>query len=260
MNDIKSSGTPAVNELISKYSPFIIEIRKRILLTLAVFAGGMVFGFIFYEKIIKLVIDILSLKGINIVFTSPFQFINLAISCGVATGLVLVFPLLIYQILSFLKPALREKEYRMIVGFLPFSIFLFLSGFSFGVLVMKWQIEIFLARSISLDIGNILDISRLLSTVLLTSMLMGIGFQFPIILLLLLGIGIIKHDQLSKNRQWVYLGSFIFAVLLPPDSILADILLTLPLIILFEITLILNRIFRKNSTKRIKEHLGLPSN
>lgn len=247
MENIKSSETSELNELISKYSPYLAEIRKRILLALSVFAVGMLVGFIYYERLIKFLIDILNLKGLNIVFTSPFQFISLAISCGVATGLVLVFPLLIYQIFSFLRPALKKKEYRMILGSLPFSIILFLIGFSFGFLIMEWQIQIFLARSVSLGIGNILDISRLLSTVLLTSTLMGIGFQFPVILLLLMRIGIIKHDQLSKKRPWIYLGSFIFAILLPPDSILADILLSLPLLVLFELTLILNRIFeRKN--------------
>ena len=245
MENIKSSETSELNVLINKYSPIFIEIRKRILFTLSVFAVAPLSGFVFYERIIKFLIDILSLKGINIVFTSPFQFINLAISCGIATGLVIVFPLLIYQILSFLKPALRVKEYKMVVGFLPFSIVLFLIGFSFGILIMKWQIQIFLARSVSLEIGNILDISRLLSTVLLTSIFLGIGFQFPIIMLLLMRIGIIKHNNLSKQRLWVYLGSFIFAILLPADSILADILITLPLIILFELTLILNRIFER---------------
>jgi len=245
VENIKSSETSELNVLINKYSPIFIEIRKRILFTLSVFAVASLSGFVFYERIIKFLIDILSLKGINIVFTSPFQFINLAISCGIATGLVIVFPLLIYQILSFLKPALRVKEYKMVVGFLPFSIVLFLIGFSFGILIMKWQIQIFLARSVSLEIGNILDISRLLSTVLLTSIFLGIGFQFPIIMLLLMRIGIIKHNNLSKQRLWVYLGSFIFAILLPADSILADILITLPLIILFELTLILNRIFER---------------
>ena len=205
----------------------------------------MFIGFIFYEKIIKFLIDLLSLKGINIVFTSPFQFINLSISCGVATGLIAVFPLFVAQVLSFLKPALREKEYKMVVRFLPFSIFLFLIGFTFGALIMKWQIDIFLARSVSLGIGNVLDISRLLSTVLLTSALLGVGFQFPIVLLLLMRMGIIDRQQLSKKRPWIYLGSFIFALFLPPDSILADILLSLPLIILFEFTLILNRLFQR---------------
>lgn len=245
MENIKSPETSELKALINKYSPFLTEIRKRIFFTLGFFVVAMLVGFVFYEKIIKFLVEILSLKGINIVFTSPFQFINLAISCGIATGLVLVFPLLIYHILSFLRPALRVKEYKMIVRFLPSSIFLFLTGFSFGVLIMKWQIQIFLNRSVSLDIGNILDISRLLSTVLMTSILMGIGFQFPIILFLLMRIGIIKHSQLSKHRLWVYLGSLIFAIFLPPDSILADFILASPLVILFEITLLLNRISEK---------------
>jgi len=231
----------------SQYFPFLIDIRKRLLFALFVFAVATLVGFIFYERIIKFLINILSLQGINIVFTSPFQFINLAISCGIATGLIFTFPILIYQILSFLKPALKEIEFKMIVRFLPFSIFLFLMGFSFGVFIMKWQIEIFLARSVSLEIGNILDISRLLSTVLLTSIFLGIGFQFPIIILLLLRLKIIKHNYLSKKRLWIYLGSFLFAILLPADSILADILFALPLIILFEITLMLNRILDKKS-------------
>ena len=231
----------------SQYFPFLIDIRKRLLFALFVFAVATLVGFIFYERIIKFLINILSLQGINIVFTSPFQFINLAISCGIATGLIFTFPILIYQILSFLKPALKEIEYKMIVRFLPFSIFLFLMGFSFGVFIMKWQIEIFLARSVSLEIGNILDISRLLSTVLLTSIFLGIGFQFPIIILLLLRLRILKHSNLSKKRLWIYLGSFLFAILLPADSILADILFALPLIILFEITLMLNRVLDKKS-------------
>jgi sec-independent protein translocase protein TatC len=161
----------------------------------------------------------------------------------------MVFPFFIFQVVHFLKPALRGREFKMLVGLLPFSLILFIFGFAFGALIMKWQIEIFLARSVALGIGNILDVSSLLYVVLLTSALMGIGFQFPIVLLLLMRIGIIKPHHLSKNRQWVYLGSFIFAILLPPDSILADILLTLPLVILFEITLLLNHIFERNRLK-----------
>lgn len=249
MENIKSSETSELKVFIERYSPFLREIRKRIFFMLFFFAVAMLVGFIFYENIIKFLINILSLKGINIVFTSPFQFINLAINCGIATGLVFIFPLLIYQILSFLRPALKIKEYKMVIRFLPFFIILFLIGFSFGVLIMKWQIQIFLARSISLDIGNILDISRLLSTVLLTSILMGIGFQFPLILFLLMHIGIIKHNQLSKQRLWVYLSSLIFAIFLPPDSILVDLLLALPLVILFEVTLILNHISEKRKIK-----------
>ncbi len=242
MENISSFKPPDFQTLYNDARPYLVELKKRVIVTLIVFVVATIAGFAFYERIIKFLIEILSLKGINIVFTSPFQFINLAISCGMATGLVFSFPLLVYQTLSFLKPALRGKESKMIMRLLPFSLFLFLFGFSFGLLIMKWQIEIFLGKSVSLGIGNILDISHLLSTVLITSALMGLSFQYPIILLFLLHLGIIKRNKLSKWRPWIYLASFVFAVLLPPDSILADILLSLPLVVLFEFTLLLNRI------------------
>lgn len=241
---MENTDTSEFDVFLNKYSPFLNEIKKRVLVTLIVFAVAIFVGFAFYEKIIGFLIEILSLRGINIVFTSPFQFINLAISCGIATGLVFVFPLLIYQIVSFLKPALKEKEYKLIVRLLPFSLILFIVGFSFGILVMKWQIQLFLLKSVSLGIGNFLDISHLISIVLLVSVFMGIAFEFPIVLLLLTRIGIIEHGQLRKRRLWIYLGSFLFTILLPIDSILADVLLALPLIVLFELTLLSNRIFK----------------
>lgn len=243
--------SPELKAIIDEYSPFFVEVRKRIVFTVLVFVASSFIGFFSYEQIIRFLINILGLTGINIVFTSPFQFINLAVSCGVATGIIVSLPLLITQILSFLKPALSKKEYKTIVAFLPFSFILFVTGFVAGALLMKWQIEIFLASSVSIGIGNVLDISRLLTTVLLTSVLMGVGFQFPIVLLLLLRIGVITNAQLSKKRKWVYLGSLVFAILLPADSILADILLTLPLIALFELTLILDKILERKSAEAL---------
>lgn len=245
MENIKPPEASELNELLNRYSPIFSEVRKRIFVTLFVFVASAIAGFVYYEKIIKVFINILGLQGINIVFTSPFQFINLAISCGIATGLVITFPLLIYQILSFLRPALKFKEFRMIIRFLPFSIMLFLIGFSFGILVMKWQIQLFLSQSEALGIGNVLDISKLISTVLLVSSLMGIAFQFPIVILLLTRIGIIKLTHLKKQRLRVYFGSLIFAILLPPDSVLIAFLLALPLAILFELTLISIRILER---------------
>lgn len=241
MDNQESSELALLRE---KYSPYLKEIRKRIVFTLSVFIIAMVLGFFFYEKIIKLLINILSLQGINIVFTSPFQFINLAISCGIATGLIFIFPLLIYQILSFLRPALKKEEFRMIINALPHSLILFVVGFSFGLVVMKWQIQLFLSKSVSLGIGNVLDISKLISTILLVCVFMGIAFQFPIVIWLLTRIGIIKHSQLSKQRLWIYLGALLFAILLPIDSILADVLLALPIVILFEFTILSNRIMK----------------
>lgn len=243
MEGIKPLVSSEFKDAMSRYSGFVVEARKRIIFTVLIFVAAWFIGFFSYESIIRLLVQLLGLKGINIVFTSPFQFINLAVSCGIATGLIVSLPLLLTQVLSFLKPALKKTEYRTIVGFIPFSLILFLVGFVAGAFLMKWQIEIFLKSSLSIGIGNILDISRLLTTVLLTSTFMGAGFQFPIVLFLLLRMGIINQSQLTSKRKWIYLGSFLFSILLPADSILADVILALPLIFLFETTLILDRLF-----------------
>lgn len=240
-DEINSLKSPDWETIATKFTPFLFEARKRIIFTLSVFACATIVGFAFYDRVIKFLIEMLSLKGINIVFTSPFQFINLAVACGIASGLITAFPLIIYQIFSFLKPALKNKEFRMLINLLPFSLLLFIAGFLFGAYIMKWQIEIFLTTSTSLGIGNVLDISKLLSTVILTSAFLGLGFQFPIILIILMRLGLVKKQSLSKHRLWIYLGSFFFAILLPADSIIADVLLSLPLITLFEITLFTDR-------------------
>ncbi|MBL7036682.1 twin-arginine translocase subunit TatC [Candidatus Microgenomates bacterium] len=245
MESIKPPIPSDIQTIREKYPHFLKEFRKRFFFTFYFFIAATLIGFIFYEQIIGFLVILLSLEGINIVFTSPFQFVNLSISCGIAVGLIVIFPIIIGQIMSFLKPALKRKEFKVVLRFIPFNTALFLTGFTFGALIMKWQIEIFITKSLDLGIGNVLDISKLLSTILLTSSLMGVGFQFPIVLLLLVRLNVIKRKTLSSKRLWVYLISFMFAMLLPADSIFIDLVLSLPFIILFEITLILARFVEK---------------
>ena len=245
MDDLVNFPTPELKEIVSKYSHFLVEVRKRLFATFILFVTVTFIGFFFYEPIIRSLIQLLDLNGINIVFTSPFQFINLAISCGVSLGIIVCFPLLVSQVIFFLKPALRKKEYNLIVRLIPFAFILFVLGFIFGAVIMKWQIEIFVSKSVSLGIGNILDISKLLTTVILTSVLMGVAFQFPIFLLVFLKIGLIKRHWLIKYRTLIYVASLIFAIVLPPDSIIADFLLSLPLIVLFELTLFIDKSSRR---------------
>ncbi|TSC65944.1 MAG: sec-independent protein translocase protein TatC [Microgenomates group bacterium Gr01-1014_80] len=230
-----------IDNSVAKYLPFLSEIRKRLLFLLAVFFITGVLGFIYYEKIIKFSLSLFSLEGVNIVFTSPFQFVSLAFTSAFLLGTIIIFPLIVFQVISFLKPALNSKEYRSIVSLIPFSLILFTTGFGFGIIVMRYVVRLFYKKSVELQIGNFLDVSTLLSQILLTSVLMGLAFQFPIILTILVRLKIIKYRILEKQRLWAYLASLIFAILLPPTDLLSMFLLFLPLVLLFEFTLLLNR-------------------
>jgi sec-independent protein translocase protein TatC len=234
-----------LQDTINRYFPYLMEVRKRLLFIASLFIVAAIFGFFYYEKIITFILSFLSFKGVNIVFTSPFQFFTLAINSGVFVGLVVIFPLFLYQLMAFLRPALHKKEYRLVVALLPLSIVLFVGGFVFGIAIMRYVVAIFYQKSVELQIGNLLDIELLLNKIVLTGVLMGLGFQFPIVMTLLMRLKVVKYKSFVKQRFFAWATAIIFAALLPPTDILSLVLLTLPLVILFEFTLILNRLVFK---------------
>lgn len=241
-----SITTTDVESIVIKYSPFFSEIRKRLIFTLSIFIICAAVGFMYYENIVHVILKIFALEGLNIVFTSPFQFLSLAVNSALLAGFIAVLPLGIFQILSFIKPALRGTEYKTVLTLLPITVVLFISGFTFGILIMKYVVMIFYQKSVELNIGNVLDVSLLLSQILTTAILMGIAFEFPIVLTIIMRLKILKFHAIAKKRLLVYVVSLIFAALLPPTDLLSLVLLFLPLALLFELTLLLNRYVLKS--------------
>ena len=238
-------ANPPPQTTASKFYPFLLEIRKRLLFAGSLFVIGAIVGFFSFQRIVTLVLGFFSLQGVNIVFTTPFQFFTLALNSGLVVGVIVVIPVIIYQLLGFLKPALRRKEYSILVSVLPLTLVLFILGFGYGVLVMKLLLQIFYRTSVSLQIGNVLDIEKFLSNVLLTGLLMGVAFLFPIVMTVLMLLNLVKHSFFERQRIYAYLIAVIFVILLPPPDLISDVVLFAPLVILFELTLILNRVFLK---------------
>mgnify|MGYP000726773278 CR=1 FL=1 len=241
METSPSSSFKEIEDHYVKYLPLISEIRKRLFFLLSILIITSAIGFIYYQKIIWFCLNLFDLQGINVVFTSPFQFVSLAFTSAFLLATVIIFPLIVFQILSFLKPALHPKEFNLILALMPFSLLLFVGGFGFGIMIMRYVIQIFYQKSQELQIGNYLDVSNLLSQILMTSILMGLAFQFPVILTVLVRLRIITYKFLAKQRLVAYIASAIFATLLPPTDLLSLVLLFLPLALLYELTLILNR-------------------
>lgn len=235
----------SVSKNIARYLPYLIEVRNTLLLTLIVFSAASLIGFSFYERIIAFILSFFSFQGVNIVFTTPFQFFTLALNCGLVVGVIVIIPVLIFQLLHFLKPALHPLEYKLLVTILPLALVLFVGGFIYGVTMMKYVVQIFYQSSVKLQIGNILDVESLLSSVLVTGLLMGVSFLFPIVMTVLMQLKIVKHKMFVHQRPIAYLIGIIFVILLPPPDLVSDIILFSPLVVLFELTLILNRIFLK---------------
>ncbi len=240
-DDVFDDASAQLQANINKYMPYMLEIRKRILSIFAVFVIGASIGFAFFEPIIKIILTFYALEGLNIVFTSPFQFINLAINSAVVIGTITVFPFFIYQLLHFLKPALKDKEYRLLVAAIPPSIILFIIGFIFGNWIMKLMVILFSQQSSNFKIDNLWDIESFIKNIFTTSIFLGIFFQFPIVVTGLIKLKIVKYADITKLRMPIYFILLAITMLLPPTDLLSNLLIYLPLVLLFELTLLLNR-------------------
>jgi len=225
----------------SSYLPLLYEIRRRLLIIIIIFFTSFAAGIFFYERIIKIFLVLLNLQGAKIVFSSPFEYMNLALNCGLIVAIIVTLPFVLYQAVKFIKPALTEKEYKIFNKNIPFSIILFIFGFFVGFETMKYVGFLSYQTAQHLGIESFLNVSNLLAVVLLTSTLMGLAFQFPLVLIFLIKTNIVKREVFVSKRPLAYIISIIFASLMPPTDILSLILLTLPLVFLFEVVLLLTK-------------------
>ena len=231
------------DKIVSKYLPYLKEVQQKLLHVLLVFGVAGAVGFIYFQKIINVIMRIFKLEGINIVLTSPYQFIDLAVNAGILVGLSLALPLLGYHLLTFIKPALKGKEYRLILRLYPISLVLFALGFLFGAWIIQLIISLYAKVSLEFSVQNLWDLSSFLSQILATGTLMALVFQLPIVLSALLQLKIMNLPALKKSRKYDYTLILVFVALLPPNDIVSLIILTIPPLLLFELTLLLNQTY-----------------
>jgi sec-independent protein translocase protein TatC len=233
--------TSVLEENIKKYTPYLREVQKHFWITIAIFGVGATIGFMYYQDILSFVMKRLNLSGINLVLTSPTQFIDLAIQTGIILGFLLATPYFIYCLLQFVLPALQAKERQVVLSMLPLGFALAIVGFGFGVWIEQFVISLYAKTTVDFNIGNYWDVGHFFEQFMIMGFCMAMVFQLPIILTIMLRLKVIQRSMLTKNRKFVYAAIIIFAAILPPTDLLSLTLIIVPLVFLFEGALLLNR-------------------
>jgi len=230
-----------LDKAIIKYTPYLKELQTKLFIVFCVFLGGGVLGFIYYQQILSFVMRLFKMEGINLVLTSPYQFIDLAVNTGLLIGIVLALPLLGYFLITFVKPALAQREYRLLVRLYPLAVVLFVVGFFFGGWIIQLIINLYSQTTLDFSVSNLWDVSHFFNQILMTGISLALIFELPIVLTALLKLKLIKLAMLQKSRKFIYAAILIFVAFLPPNDIISLALLSVPPLLLFEITLLLNK-------------------
>jgi sec-independent protein translocase protein TatC len=228
----------------------LIELRQRVmrivLFVLVIFAGLFYFANDLYAYLSAPLTALLP-EGTSMIatdVTSPFFApFKLALVLAVFIGI----PYILHQIWSFIAPGLYENEKHLAVPLLISSIFLFYAGIAFAYFVVFPLVFGFFTSVGPENVAVMTDISSYLNFVLKLFFAFGVVFEIPIATLLLIWSGATTAESLGQKRAYVIVGCFVVGMLLTPPDIISQSLLALPMWLLFEVGLIMGRIFVRNT-------------
>jgi sec-independent protein translocase protein TatC len=164
-----------------------------------------------------------------------------------ATGIVLAFPYLLWEIWRFVKPALYPREQKMANGMVFWGSFLFALGISFGYFVITpLSVYFFGNYQVSGLVANQIAVTSFISTVVTTTFGTGIVFELPILIYFLAKIGVVTPEFLKSARKISYIVILIVAAIITPPDVTSQIIVSIPLFLLYEAGIYIARRVQKN--------------
>lgn len=179
--------------------------------------------------------------GVAAPFLAPFKLVAVL-------GVFAAAPYLLFQLWSFVAPGLYRHEQRLAMPLLVSSVLLFYCGAAFAYYVVFPLVFVFFTQAAPEGVAVMTDISAYLDFVLKLFFAFGIAFEVPIATLLLILSGITTREQLVGYRAHVIVGAFVLGMLLTPPDVISQVLLALPIWLLFELGLLLSRLLGDHRT------------
>ena len=231
----------------------LIELRRRMLwavLALAVcFAGA----FYFAEQIFSFLVQPLLTAGQKtIIYTQLFEAFFVQIKVALFAAIMLAFPVIATQLWRFVAPGLYSREKQALAPFLVASPVLFVIGAALAY-YMAIPIALKFLLGFQGNIGGVQQealpaVGNYLDFVMQFILAFGIAFQLPILLMLLERAGIVTLEQLTGGRRYMIVGAFVIAAIFTPPDVVSQLLLAIPLCLLYEGAVIAIKITRRRKS------------
>lgn len=220
----------------------LTELRKRLILSLLFFIISFVVSLIWSSDIYKFLTSNFSEK---LIVLGPNDILWIYLTLAGICALTFSIPFICYQIWAFIKPALEEKEAQSLLIYIPAVFICFCAGLIFGFYLVTPAI-----LNVLLSIGDNLFNTQLtaqnyLSFVINTTIPIAILFEFPVIVAFLTSLGIITPTFLVKYRRYAYFILIVVAVVITPADFISDIVMSIPLILIYEISIVISKYIYK---------------
>lgn len=254
------------------------ELRKRLLICVVGIVIGLIVSYVFYDSVILNVVrsPIDALSGnpdnpfvfenpllrlfrlklenpeLTLHYIGPLEAFGVKLRLSLMCGIILALPLVLYQLWRFVSLGLKGKERRLSRSFLPISILLFFAGIAFSYFIVV-PVGLYFLINVSGSLVPIFTISKYASMVLILTMAFGLIFEMPLVVLFITRVGIITPQALAKKRKYAILVMFVLAAMLTPPDVFTQLMLAVPVLILFEFSILIAKAASRRKKKRRAE-------
>ena len=230
------------------FTSHLEELRKRLITSFIAIGVGFVVSFGFKERLFNILVQPLikvMKDGETLIYTGLPEAFFTYLKVSLLTGLIVASPILLYQFWMFVAPGLYQKERSLMVPIVILSSFFFIGGALFGYFVVfPWGFKFFMgfATETIRPLPSMREYFGFSAKLLLA---FGLVFELPLVLTFMAKLGIVSVDFLKKNRKYALLLFFAGAAILTPPDVITQILMALPLMVLYEISIIGAKVFGK---------------
>lgn len=253
------------DELAGSEAPLmdhLVELRNRLIRALVVLFGLLIVFFFFSQGILEFLVEpyrhaYFDIKkaavpeDFRLIFTAPqelfFTQLNVAFFAAVFVG----FPYLAIEVYGFVAPGLYKKERRAFIPYLVATpVFFFLGGLLVYFAVLPMAMRFFLSMETK-DIEMLVQVSEYLGLAMTLILAFGVCFQLPVVLTLLAQIDLVSSKALQKGRRYAIVGILVFAAFITPPDPVSQIGLSLPMYLLYELSIWSVRMIEKRRAAQL---------
>ena len=228
------------------------ELRKRLIVCFIAVGAGFILSYGFKEKLFQILtyplISVMKTDG-TLIFTGLPEAFFTYLKVSFLTGFILSAPVILYEFWVFVAPGLYHKERRLLLPVVFFSSLFFIAGALFGYFVVfPFGFKFFLGFATE-TIKPLISMREYLSFAAKLLIAFGLAFELPIVVTFLSRLGIVTVDFLKKNRKYALLLSFVCSAILTPPDVITQIMMALPLMILYEMGIYSAMFFGRKKAK-----------
>lgn len=230
------------------------ELRKRLVIVAITLAITCVVCFNFSHLIVNTLVDVAKSYGYKLIYLAPAELFMQYIKVTFIAGTICALPVILYQLWAFLKPGLNKKENRSILVGLFFGLICFGVGAYFSyIIVFPFMLSFFININMSAHVTASLSITNYISFVMTSLLTFGMIFEMPVVIAVLTKLGILKPEWLIQGRKVIIIIIFVICAIITPPDVVSQMMVAIPMILLFEISIRISQFLYKKKLKAQQE-------